>query len=737
MPYTETSLDEFLEVANEAVISSKKSVNTLLARSERVLTRKLKTKGDCEDYLQIIKSEGDKFNECLKVLANTRKKYDAGKMSKEDFNSTIKNAIVLLKKNCQHLQIRLGNVVEDTKAVTTKELEDFKQFLQGLKKIVQNRLRYLNARPATESFLVNDEENFAQHFIFAKEGDGTELEDLSEEDEKDKDSDEDKDKKKKSKTKTCENGCDDEDCECNKGKKKSKTCENGCDDEDCECNDDDDSESGFKDGKDPEDKDDDDDDKKKKSKSKKSKKDDEKDKDSDDDDDDEEDEDADKADEGCCKESAIIDKILDNYAYNTAEYGVESALDQFYKDLDYIDALESTSASVAKAKAFSQIARANSGRVKKGEPTMESTLFDTLLDNYAYNAENFGLEAACGQLDNDIGLVSANESGAIIAGTPGSYTMTVANQANWLDNAIGARLNDPKRVEHDVTKSIEKKDAKKMLAISSKMAKLQNKMIDADSAKKKEKITKKMKRLQVEKDAINAARKASGCAPITLEAAMSLVSYDDECRAYEEAIDRILDNLTDEALEGDKELTLAPGDYRFGDVNDEDSTHFIRKAFDRRINDPERIEAKTKKIVNKQGQKVGIKDAKKLSALGRKIAKLELKKSRADSEKSKVNIDSKIKKLKGASSAINLSRKAAGYDELSLESALAMLGANYELDPEYIAYENAIDDMLDSDGDADTLAIQFACYSAATEDVSSDSTSTDDDDSFQLEAFKF
>ena len=60
MPHLESSLDQFLQVANESLISRKRSVDSLLADSEKKLRRKLKTVGDCEDFLQIIKNEGAK-----------------------------------------------------------------------------------------------------------------------------------------------------------------------------------------------------------------------------------------------------------------------------------------------------------------------------------------------------------------------------------------------------------------------------------------------------------------------------------------------------------------------------------------------------------------------------------------------------------------------------------------------------------------------------------------------------
>ena len=99
MPHFEVSLDEFLETANEAVLSQKKTVTELLAKAERVLTKKIKTVGDARDYLILIDSEGRKFNDCLKVLASYRTKYDNEKISKKDFDETTRHAVTLLKKN--------------------------------------------------------------------------------------------------------------------------------------------------------------------------------------------------------------------------------------------------------------------------------------------------------------------------------------------------------------------------------------------------------------------------------------------------------------------------------------------------------------------------------------------------------------------------------------------------------------------------------------------------------------
>lgn len=415
MPHCEVPLDEFLESANEAILSQKKTVNELLAKAERVLTKKIKTKGDASDVLTLINSEGQKFNDCLKILAAAHTKYESGKMSKEDFNETTKNAIVLLKKNCSNLQIKLGNVVSDTKAVTAKDIADFKEYLTGLKKIVNNRLKYLNSMPASESvFNDNDEENFSRHWIFAKEGDGSEdieMDDpLGSDDDKDKDEDDDdkkKSKKSKSKKESDEDDeCDDKDCKKSKSKKK--------DDDD----DEDDSESGFADGEDPDDKksddSDDDDDKKDKDDDKECD-----DKECDDDECDDKDckkskskkkdDDDDEDDESESKESATFNTVLENFVKNTSDYGKEAALETFFSDCEYLSSINPSNKDEAIAKENATMMLNN--RRNNEEVTMESiSIVSALMDNYLYNCENYGVDAANEQLASD---VSYQESAAM------------------------------------------------------------------------------------------------------------------------------------------------------------------------------------------------------------------------------------------------------------------------------------------------------------------------------------
>ena len=153
MPYIESTMDEFLEVANESLMVKKRSVTELLANAEKKLNKQLKTVGDCDDQLLIINNEGRKFNECIRALSKVKKDFDQGKLDKKQFSEQVKAANYLLKKNCKALQMQLGNIVDDSKAVTTAELEDFKAYINGLKKIVKARKTILAKAPAKESLL--------------------------------------------------------------------------------------------------------------------------------------------------------------------------------------------------------------------------------------------------------------------------------------------------------------------------------------------------------------------------------------------------------------------------------------------------------------------------------------------------------------------------------------------------------------------------------------------------------
>ena len=315
MPYIKSTNDEFLEAANEALFVKKKSVDDLLATAEKKMRRRLKTVEDCDDEICIINNEGAKFNECIRALAHCKKSFDSGKMDKKQFSNQVKSATALLKKNCRSLQIQLGNVVDDTKAITTEEIKAFNQYITGTKKIVNKIRKELMTKKANESVDWDGEEiiySALEGKFDLKEIEAEEDKKLKKKDDDDTEDDfdgetvedsedEDKDSKKKKKSKKSDDDdedddekdkddddsdSDDEDDDDKKKKAKKKDDE---DDED-EDSDDDEDDSDEKD-KDDDDSDSDDEDKdsKKKKKSKKSddddEDDDEKDKDDDDDDD--------------------------------------------------------------------------------------------------------------------------------------------------------------------------------------------------------------------------------------------------------------------------------------------------------------------------------------------------------------------------------------------------------------------------------------------------------------------
>ena len=298
MPYLESTENEFLEIVCESVFSDrkKKTVDDLLAKARKTLKRKLKTVADCDDYMAAIKSESTKFNECLKSLQVAKKKYDAGKIVPKDFDETVKAAAMLLNKNCKQLQAKLGNFVDDKRAITAEEIAAFNAYVKGLGEIVKEIMKELRASAAKEA--AYDEMEFDPEMDFAFEGaDDSDDKDDEDEDKDDKkkskkskkddddeddaeDEDEDDDKKSKPKSKDKEDDAEDDDDKSKKSKKDDKD-DFDFDDSDFDFGDDDD-----KDEKDKDDKDDEDEDKDAKKKSKKSKKD-------DDDEDDAEDEDED------------------------------------------------------------------------------------------------------------------------------------------------------------------------------------------------------------------------------------------------------------------------------------------------------------------------------------------------------------------------------------------------------------------------------------------------------------
>ena len=283
MPYIKSTNDEFLEAANEALFVKKKSVDDLLVKAEKTLRKKLKTVGDCDDELSIINNECAKFNECIRALAQCKKNFDSGKMDKKQFTTQVKDATYLLKKNCKALQIQLGNIVDDAKAVNTEEIKAFNQYITGIKKIVNKIRKELMTKKANESVDWDCEE-----IIYSALEGKFDLEGMEADEEKKSKKKDDDDTEDDFDGESVEDS-EDEDKDSKKKKKSKKPDDDDEDDDEKDKDEDDDSDS------DEDDDEDQDDDKKKKSKKKYDKDDEDEDEDSDDEEDEsDEDDDEDK-----------------------------------------------------------------------------------------------------------------------------------------------------------------------------------------------------------------------------------------------------------------------------------------------------------------------------------------------------------------------------------------------------------------------------------------------------------
>ncbi len=762
MPHYEVPLDEFLESANEAVLSQKKTVNELLAKAERVLTKKIKTKGDASDVLTLINSEGQKFNDCLKILAAAHTKYESGKMSKEDFNETTKNAIVLLKKNCSNLQIKLGNVVSDTKAVTAKDIADFKEYLTGLKKIVNNRLKYLNSMPASESvFNDNDEENFSRHWIFAKEGDGSEdieMDDpLGSDDDKDKDEDDDdKKKSKKSKSKKESDSDDDEDDDKDDDKKSKSKKKDDDDDKD-------DSESGFADGEDPDDKksddSDDDDDKKDKDDDKECDDDDCDDKDCKKSKSKKKDDDDDKDDESESKESATFNTVLENFVKNTSDYGKEAALETFFSDCEYLSSINPSNKDEAIAKENATMMLNN--RRNNEEVTMESiSIVSALMDNYLYNCENYGVDAANEQLASD---VSYQESAAM-EGNVGREAQKIFNEGI----AAGKFYRKSEKIEYGPSNPSDK-DLKIAKRYENKGAALSRKYPDelGNTNRNLYKTGEGLGGRRLSRDDRKAASKAAKAGAVFGELDVRADKLDAQgkheqaakYRSYRDNIGRAYGNRSAFSVGKDygRRSTNAKESALFEQLCDNfiynEDNFGLETAFAYLESDLDAIEMPEIEAIAMEGNadapiynggaafvggpgfntpgqytmqrystgdwvsnaidarlsndtrvardtcaSINKSDAKKMAAIANKMTKLNSKKKTADDAKKKTKIDAKLRKLKLSADAINETRKTMGMNPLSFESALAAYDAN---DPTIAAYEAVLDEIISRVDDYD------------------------------------
>lgn len=154
--YNDQSLDTFLDVANESIFG-KKSVEDLLKHARKKLIRSLKTESQCDIYLEQIKNESKKFNEAVSTLMSVQAKFAAGKIDKKEMKKTVSSAVKLLNNNCKMLNVRLGDVVDDTKAITRQDIASFASYVKGLNGIVKEIKTARKKNIAIESTVEFDE----------------------------------------------------------------------------------------------------------------------------------------------------------------------------------------------------------------------------------------------------------------------------------------------------------------------------------------------------------------------------------------------------------------------------------------------------------------------------------------------------------------------------------------------------------------------------------------------------
>lgn len=184
------------EPATESLLNRKKTVEQLLAVAAKRIPGKVKTVEACEARLAAVNAEAKKFDDALRAMADAAKKVSEGKLEKKEAQKIIAEESKKIKDAAKLLQITLGNVVENRNSVTSEELADFKKYVAGFKKLLQEHLKTLKAaaKPATEAACEEDEdcedpksskgdEDGDEDGEGEDDGDGDEGEDDEEEDE--------------------------------------------------------------------------------------------------------------------------------------------------------------------------------------------------------------------------------------------------------------------------------------------------------------------------------------------------------------------------------------------------------------------------------------------------------------------------------------------------------------------------------------------------------------------------
>lgn len=168
-PMMPSRSDDFVELTDPSKIDepSKESLNVtdLVAKARERMDSKYHSVAEAESALNAVLKQVKLTNTALLAMANCSKRYNAGLIDKEEHNSTIRDTMEELRIPVKELQLQLGRTTDKDTPPTESELEDFRDYLEGLVKAFRDHIACLSksgdlsAGSAEESTYEDDEDD--------------------------------------------------------------------------------------------------------------------------------------------------------------------------------------------------------------------------------------------------------------------------------------------------------------------------------------------------------------------------------------------------------------------------------------------------------------------------------------------------------------------------------------------------------------------------------------------------
>lgn len=136
------------EMAMEGLFSKPKSVDQMLAKVKKNISKKCKTVEDCDDMLANLKNEEEKFNSALSTMKDAAVQFKNGEIDKKELKNIIKPAAKDLKKTCNIISLK--DINEDTTNVTDEEIQKLHDFLVGTRDAINERKNELSGEETAE-----------------------------------------------------------------------------------------------------------------------------------------------------------------------------------------------------------------------------------------------------------------------------------------------------------------------------------------------------------------------------------------------------------------------------------------------------------------------------------------------------------------------------------------------------------------------------------------------------------